>query len=69
MNDGDLDGGACDSRVFEVPWASLVRVIRETLETLKQPQELNNIFLLDFIHASIPLFIGLQNRITETINK
>jgi hypothetical protein len=37
-----------------------VRVIRETLETPKQPQELNNIFLLYIIHSSIPLFIGLQ---------
>jgi hypothetical protein len=32
-----------------------VRVIRETLETPKQPQELNINFLLDFLfHSSIP---------------
>jgi hypothetical protein len=48
MDDGDLDG---EVRVIvgysRYPRPPRVRVIRETLETPKQPQELNINFLLD----------------------
>jgi hypothetical protein len=47
MEDGDLDGEVPGIVGYSrYPGPPKVRVIRETLETSKQPQELNNIFLL-----------------------
>lgn len=51
------------------PGPTKVRVIRETLETPKQPQELNNIFLLVYFILQYPYLQGYKTRITETINK
>jgi hypothetical protein len=56
----NLDGGACNSRVLEVPGPPNVRIIRET-KLPKQLLELNIIFLLHFISFFNTLFIGLQS--------
>jgi hypothetical protein len=70
MDDGDLDGKVRGMVGYSrYPGPPKVRVIWETLKTPKQPQQLNIIIIIFFIHSSIPQFIGLQAQITETINK
>jgi hypothetical protein len=54
MNDGNLDGVRVMVGYSRYPGPPKVRVIRETLETPKQPQELNNIFLLDYFVLQYP---------------
>jgi hypothetical protein len=61
MDDGDLDGEVRGIVGYSrYPGPPKVRVIRETLETPKQPQELNNIFLLDYSFFNTPI-----NRVTK----
>jgi hypothetical protein len=55
MDDGDLDGKVRGIVGYSrYPGPLKVRVIRETLETPKQPQELNNIFLLPYFIFQYP---------------
>jgi hypothetical protein len=62
MDDGELDGEVRGIVGYSrYPRPPKIRVIRETLETPKQPQELNNNFLLDIISFFNTLFIGLQS--------
>jgi hypothetical protein len=63
--DGEVRGIIGYSRYPEPP---KVRVIRETLETPKQLQELNNNFSLDYSFFNT-LFIGLQSWNYGTIIK
>ncbi len=57
----NLDGKVCGIVGYSrYPRPPKVRVIRETLETSKQPQELNNIFLLVYSLFNTPI-----NRVTK----
>jgi hypothetical protein len=61
MDDGNLDGKVRGTVGYSrYPGPLKVRVIRKTLETLKQPQELNNIFLLFYSLFNTPI-----NRVTK----
>jgi len=75
MDDGNWDGGVCVNGMIvgysKYPKPPNVRIIRETLKNSKATTRVEYNFSSWFLLISQEpyLYIGLQNRITETINK